>query len=157
MATEIFNHPQPYHPPRFRSQNGGLSWTNVAGTLPWHAVALAVRPADEYVYALTEGPGLYGSPNHGANWIPPQLLAGPSVSLLMNPMSPQKLYGGRQKAGQVSGGAFVSVNAGQAFHPIGLDGVTVSGLSLNGARTRLFAAAYASGIYVSPVPASLQP
>jgi hypothetical protein len=74
----------------------------------------------------------------------------------MNGKSPQKLYGGRQKSGQVDGGAFVSVNAGKVFHPIGLAGVTVSGFSLNGSGTRLHAAAYASGIDVSPVPASLQ-
>jgi hypothetical protein len=46
------------------------------------------------------------------------LKTGPSGSVLMNPKSPQKLYGGRQKTGQ---------------------------------------AAYASGIYISPVPAALQP
>jgi hypothetical protein len=46
------------------------------------------------------------------------------------------------------------VNAGKVFTPIGLGGVTVSGVAVNGSCTRLFAVAYASGIYSSPIPAS---
>jgi hypothetical protein len=155
-GTEIFDHPQPYHPPFFRSSNGGVNWTNVAGTLPLHVIAAAVRPTDGFVYALTEGPGLFGSANQGASWNPLAKVIGPSVSLLMDPAMPMRLFGGRlQKvgvAGTMTGGIFVSVNAGKTFHAIGLKGVTVAGVALNGPRTRLFAAAYASGVYVSPVP-----
>jgi len=157
VATEIADHTKPGHPPLFRSQNGGQTWTNVAGTLPTHVIALELRPADGYIYALTEGAGLYGSANHGAAWIPPTLIAGPTGSLLMNRKSPLKLYGGQQKHQQLNGGAFVSVNAGKVFHPIGLAGATIGGFSLSGTGTRLYAAAYGSGVYVSPVPASLQP
>src|SRR5213079_731595 len=42
-GTEIFDHPQPYHPPFFRSTNNGVNWTNVAGTLPWHVIDSDVR------------------------------------------------------------------------------------------------------------------
>ena len=160
VGTEIYNHPQPYHPPLLRSQDGGQTWTDVAGTIRWHVVALDVRPTDGYVYALTEGLGLYGSPDHGATWLDPEqgagpnpeLGAGPSVSLLMDRSSPTTLYGGRQNFWSMKGGAFVSANAGRVFEPIGLEGATVSGLSFGGGGTRLYAAAYASGIYVSRVP-----
>ena len=153
-GTEIFDHPQPYHPPFFRSTDGGLTWTNVAGTLPWHVIASAVRPNDGYVYALTEGAGLFGSANNGMTWKPPANAVGPTVSLLMHPQKPTHLFGGRQKFGTLSGGAFLSRDAGSIFHPIGLLGVTVAGLSANGAGTRLYAVAYSSGVYTSPIPAS---
>jgi hypothetical protein len=150
-GTEIFDHPAPYQPPFFRSTDGGLTWADVSAGLPWHVVDSAVRPLDHYLYALTEGPGLYGSPDHAATW--QQLsVGGPSVSLLMDPGATHRLYGGRQKVGLVNGGAFQSLDAGQTFQPIGLAGVTVSGLALNGAGTRFYAVGYASGIYVSTVP-----
>ena len=151
-GTEIFDHPQPYHPPFFRSMNAGSTWVNVAGTLPWHVIAAAARPNDGFVYALTEGAGLFGSSNTGTTWQSPANLVGPSNSLLMDPKVPTRLFGGRQKFGLVTGGIFVSLNAGSIFHPIGLDGVTVGGLALNGTSTRIFATAYGSGVYVSPVP-----
>src|SRR5258708_801377 len=60
-GTEIYDHPQPYKPPFFRSPNGGVTWTNVASTLPWHVLVSAVRPATGYVYALPAGLAPYGS------------------------------------------------------------------------------------------------
>lgn len=155
VSTEISNHPQPYHPPLFRSTNAGVTWTNVAGTLPWHVIAMELRPQDGFLYALTEGAGLYGSSNQGATWIQPAAQPGPSGSLLMDRNFTKRLYGGRQKFGLMEGGAYLSVNAGLNFHEIGLKGATVGGMSLNGNSTRLFAAAYASGIYISKVPANL--
>jgi hypothetical protein len=149
-GTEIFDHPQPYHPPFFRYLNG--QWTDVAGTLPWHAVDSAVRPSDGFVYALLEGPGVYGSPNQGGMWEPPQNAVGPSVSLLMDPNNTTRLFGGRQKAGMVNGGFFVSTDAGKNFVASGLQGVTVAGLAVNGSANRIYAATYASGIYTSVIP-----
>jgi photosystem II stability/assembly factor-like uncharacterized protein len=151
-GTEIFDHPKPYHPPFFRSSDDGKTWTNVAGTLPWHVIASAVRPNDGFLYALTEGAGLFGSPNQGTMWQPPANPTGPTISLLMDPNHPTRLIGGRQKYGLVTGGIFESKDAGQTFQPIGLDGVVVSGLAVDGTASQLFAAAYASGIYVSPLP-----
>jgi hypothetical protein len=151
-GAEIFDHPQPYHPPFFRSADNGVTWTNIAGTMPWHVIAAAVRPNDGLVYALTEGAGLFGSPDKGDTWQPPANAAGLGVSLLMDPKMPTRLFGGRQKFGLITGGIFVSSNSGKVFESIGLVGVTVGGLAINGASTRLFAAAYASGVYVSPVP-----
>jgi hypothetical protein len=104
------------------------------------------------VYALTEGAGLFGSPNKGNTWEPPVKGAGLGVSLLMDSKAPTRLFAGRQKFGLVDGGIFVSTNSGKVFQPIGLVGVTVGGLAVNGASTRLFAAAYASGIYIATIP-----
>jgi hypothetical protein len=40
------------------------------------------------------------------------------------------------------GGTFVSTGAGKSFEPTGLHGVSVGGLAINGAGTRLFAASW---------------
>ena len=152
-GTEIFDHPAPYDPPFFRSTDGGVTWTDVAGTLPWHVVSIAVRPTDGYVYALTEGAGLYGSSSKGTTWNKLAATATvPTLTLLMDPLKPTRLFGGRVRYSTLNGGAFLSVDAGKHFAPIGLPGVTVADLAMNGARTRLYAAAYASGIYVATIP-----
>ena len=152
-GTEIYDHlPLPYKPPFFRSPDGGVTWTNVADTLPWHVISSAVRPADGYLYALTEGDGVYGSANQGTVWQPPTSTSALGVTLLMYPNAPTRLFAGRVKSGTVNGGFYVSTNSGKAFTAAGLQGVTVSGLALNGAATHIYAATYASGIYVSTVP-----
>jgi photosystem II stability/assembly factor-like uncharacterized protein len=153
-GTEIFDHPKPYHPPFFRSSDGGSTWANVAGTLPWHVDRAAVRPTDGYVYALTEGSGLFGSADKGTTWQAPIPGLCPSVSLLVHPKKPKHVFGGAQRVGLLDGGLFLSQNAGKSFTSIGLEGVTVSGLAVNETGTRLFAVAYASGVYSSPIPAS---
>jgi photosystem II stability/assembly factor-like uncharacterized protein len=153
-GTEIYDHPQPYVPPFFRSANDGGNWTNVNafGALPWHVVASAVRPADGYVYALTEGYGVYGSATMGSSWTPPTYSPGLGGSLLMDPQLPTRLYVGRQEAGTLNGGLFVSNDSGKNYTVIGLEDVTVAGIALNGPGSRIYAATYGSGIYVSAVP-----
>lgn len=151
-GTEIFDHPQPYDPPFFRSTTNGMTWTNVGAALPWHVTASAVRPSDGYIYALTEGAGLYGSSTQGLFWTPPTNATGPSVSLLMHPGNTKRLFGGRQKVGLVNGGFWQSVDGGKTFQASGLAGVTVGGLAFNGTASRVFAATYGSGIYISPIP-----
>jgi photosystem II stability/assembly factor-like uncharacterized protein len=152
-GTEIAAHPQPYHPPFFRSTDGGITWTNVAGTLPWHVIAAAVHPANGYIYAMTEGLGVYGSATAGASWLPPPGSSmGLAGSMLSDPNQPSRLYAGRQVYSIYDGGAFRSVNGGQSFQYIGLAGVPVGGLAVNGNSKKLYAAAYASGVYVASVP-----
>lgn len=150
-GTEIFDHPQPYQPPFFRSPNG-VNWTNVGANLPWHVVQTAVRP-DGYLYALTEGYGLFGSSTMGSTFSPPFTTpAGAGIALLMDPDTPTRVYVGRQKFSTINGGLFISHNSGQTYKSIGLAGVTVSNVTLNGTGTRIYAATYGSGIYTSVVP-----
>lgn len=152
-GTEIFDHqPQPYKPPFWRSVNNGVNWTNVQNNLPSHVIDSAVRP-NGYVYALTEGFGLWGSSTMGNAWIPPNP-ATPSlgVSLLMDPVTPTRLYAGRLNGGTQTGGIFRSIDSGNTFQLVGLKGATVSDIALNGTLTRIYVAAYSSGIYTSPVP-----
>ena len=152
-GTEIFDHPTPYHPPFFRSPDNGSTWTNVGAPLPWHVSVAAVR-GDGYVYALTEGDGLYGSANKGGSWQPPAPLPAPSISLAVHPAKPTHLFGGQQRYATLAGGVFLSTDSGKAFAPIGLAGVTVTGVATNAPGTRLYASAYGSGIYTAPIPAS---
>jgi hypothetical protein len=151
-GTEIFDHPQPYHPPFFRSINNAANWTNIAGTLPWHVTSSAVRPADGYVYAQTEGLGTYGSANSGNSWIAPTTSLGLGIALLMRPNISTSLYSGRQKSGTLTGGIFLSTDSGKNYSNIGMTGVTIAGIALNGSNSRVYAAAYSSGIYTSAVP-----
>jgi len=152
-GTEIFDHPNPYKPPFFRSATNGQTWANVAGTLPWHIIESAVRPNDGYVYAMTEGgTGIFGSSNSGTTWIPPQPSPSLGMSLLMDPKVPTRLYAGRSNHGTQTGGIYLSTNAGQTVKLIGLKGATGSDIALNGPRTRIYVASYASGIYTSPIP-----
>jgi hypothetical protein len=153
-GTEIFDHqPAPYKPPFFRSTNNAMTWQNVANNLPWHVIASAVRPAGGYVYALTEDAGLWGSSTMGNSWIAPNP-ATPSlgISLLMDPNVPTRLYAGRQNFQTQTGGIWRSINSGNTFSLVGLKGVKVSSIALNGNATKIYVAAYASGVYTSPVP-----
>ena len=155
-GNEIFDHqPTPYVPKFFRSVNAGVTWSpNLQGTMANHVIAMAVRPSDGYLYALNEGSGVYGSTTNGTTWIPPISPMGVGASLLMDPIQTTRLFAGRQKSGLIigDGGAWVSVNEGKSFTAIGLPGATVGQMSFNGTRTKLYAAAYASGIYISPMP-----
>jgi len=152
-GTEIASHPQPYHPPFFRSTNGGLTWMNVAGSLPWHVLQALVRPSDGFVYAMTEGDGLFGSANQGNAWQQLTLaFKGPTNAILLDSNLPARIFGGQGKYDAFIGGVFLSTNAGQSFQPIGLAGVTVSALAEDGSGKHIYAVAYASGIYTAPIP-----
>jgi uncharacterized protein (TIGR03437 family) len=65
------------------------------------------------------------------------------------------MYGGAVVLGTlasptyITGGAFLSVDGGLQFTPIGLDGMTVERLLQNRDGSRLYAAAYGSGIFVA--------
>lgn len=155
-GNEIYDHqPTPYVPKFFRSANGGSTWSsNAQGTMPNHVIDMAVRPSDGYLYALTEGLGVYGSTNNGTTWIAPVSPMGVGTTLLMDPLLTTRLFGGRHRTGLAigDGGAWISTNSGSTFKAIGLGGANVSDLAFNGARTKLYAASYASGVYVSPMP-----
>ena len=155
-GCEIYDHqPQPYVPKFFRTPTSVVNWSpNLQGTMANHVIAMAVRPSDGYLYALNESLGVYGSTTNGTTWIPPISPMGVGDSLLMDPILTTRLFAGRQKSGLAigDGGAWVSINEGKTFTAIGLPGATVGQMSFNGTRTKLYAAAYASGIYTSPMP-----
>jgi photosystem II stability/assembly factor-like uncharacterized protein len=150
IGTEIWDHPEPYRAPYFRSLDGGRTWQDVTGALPWHVVDTQIHPARPTVYALTEGLGVYVSEDAGLNWrrLPAQVGA---LELLADPRHPGRLYAGGY-AGSRTSGAFVSTDDGQTAHRIGLEGLSVSSLALDGESSALYAASYKSGIYKSVVP-----
>jgi photosystem II stability/assembly factor-like uncharacterized protein len=151
-GTEIYNHPQPYHPQYYRSSDGGASW-QVAGTLPWHVSKTQADPTRTLVYALTEGAGLYVTEDQGNRWT---RRGGVSyiLELLIDPRSPQTLYAGDHTAGGRAGGAYVSTDEGRTFHAIGMQGRITGSFAFNGAGTRLYAAAYQSGLFRAIIPAT---
>jgi hypothetical protein len=154
---EIGTHPDPYFPPFYRSLDGGMTWVNVAGSLPWHGSSVQIRPADGFVYALLEGAGVYRSANQGASWTAPAQSLGLGLGLLMDPLNPNRLYAGRQKHEFLTGGVYHSADGGNTVQSIGLQGATAGDLAFNGATTRLYVAVYGSGIYKATIPAAFQP
>jgi hypothetical protein len=63
-----------------------------------------------------------------------------------------RVFGGNIVFGNRQGGAFVSRDSASHFWPYGLSGLSVSSLAMNGSRTRLFAASYNAGLYVTDLP-----
>ena len=146
IATEIYDHPQPYHPPFLRSSDGGLTWQDISGSLPWHAVRIQVQPDTDDVYILTEGSGMYYSKDFGDQW---QFLDCPfAIDFIIDKNDPQRFFGGNVVYMQHTGGVFESNDAGKSYKPpIGLVGHTVGSICLDQKSTSLYVASYNSGIY----------
>jgi hypothetical protein len=145
IATEIYDHPQPYNPPFLRSSDGGMTWKDVSGSLPWHVIKIQVQPTTQKLYVLTEGMGLYVSSDYGDQWehhdCPFYLY------FLIDKNNPQRFFGGAHTYTDSLGGVYQSINDGQLFYSIGLTHHIVSGLCLNRQSTVLYAACYQDGIY----------
>lgn len=152
-GVEIFDHPQPYKPPFLRSSDAGKTWVDISGkTITWHVIEIQIDVKRGYVFAMTEGAGLYGSADRGENW---KRLGGDfGLTLSLDSNNPRQLFGGKVQLRNLTGGAFWSTDAGTTFTPIGLNGVSVSSFSQNASGTMLYAAAYASGIYISKIPSA---
>ncbi len=151
VSTEIGDHPKPYHPPFFRSTDGGTTWEDITGILPWHVIQIQVDSKNDFVYALTEGPGLFRASIQGNNW---QFLSNNFASeLLIDPRFPGLVFGGQiySTTHEIYGGAFFSDDGGQNFHPIGLSDISVGSLAFNSSGSKLFAAGYEYGIYVKNI------
>jgi hypothetical protein len=148
-GTEIANHPQPYHPPFFRSIDGGQTWTDVSAGLPWHVILSTVK-ANRELLALTEGSGLYSTTDQARTWT--SLNNDFRSALLVDPLNQVRVFGGDQVLSGQHDAAFASVNSARTFVSYGLPGLQVADLALNGTSTRLYAACYNSGIYVTDVP-----
>ena len=152
-GTEIYDHPQPYRAPFFRSRDDGLTWEKVTGILPWHVIAIQPHPSIATIYALTEGAGLYMTTDGAVSWT--RVSTGspfPSHSLLIDPLAPSRLYGGRARVGSSPGGVYASSDGGQTFQVVGLTGSTVGSLSLAQHSRVLIAAAIWSGIWRATIP-----
>lgn len=146
VCTEISNHPTPYHPPIFRSSDGGFTWEEISGTIPWHALKIQVHPLTHAVYLLTESLGLYRSTDFGDTWI--FLNNNFVLDFLIDRNHPNRFYGGNTTWGSWDGGVFRSTDTGQSFELIGLSGIDAGGLCFNAASTKLYAACHGIGIYV---------
>ncbi len=146
VSTEICDHPEPYHPPFFRSSNGGLHWEEISGTLPWHVIKTQVHPISNDVYVLTEGLGLYRSTDFGDTW---QFMNNHfSLELLIDTNSPNRFLGGNHTYYDGIGGVYLSIDTGNFFYFAGLSGQIVSSLCLDESSAKLHAACYGSGVYV---------
>ena len=149
VATEIYNHPSPYKPPFLRSTDGGLSWKEISGALPWHVLKIQVDPSTQDVYALTEGAGLYRSSNFGNQWT--FLNNYFILELVIDQNFPNRFFGGTHISGGRSGGVYYSTDTGTDFTFVGPADVIAGTLSLNDSSTRLYASCYASGIYIASI------
>jgi photosystem II stability/assembly factor-like uncharacterized protein len=158
VGVELGNHPQPYYPPFLRSVDGGVTWENLVEGMTslnqgpiWHVTSVVVHPDNHKVYAISEGPGLYTSMDHGLSWsrTPESALIG---ELTRDPGREGWLFAGSVYYESLDGGVYITTDDGKNFYPFGLQGRTVSGLSLTGNGSRLYAASYQSGIYYTPLP-----
>ena len=159
IATEIFNHPQPYHPPFLRSSDGGITWEDISGTsLWWHVIKIQVHPLTHDVYVQTEGAGLFSSSDFGDHW---QYLENQfSEVFIIDKNNPQIFWGGNHTYGnyvKLSGGVYLSKDNGDNFKLVGLSGLIVTGLCLNRNSTSLYVASYNSGIFVFKLLAGSPP
>ncbi len=149
IGTEIYDHPKPYNPPFLRSKDGGKTWEEISGILPWHVIAIQVHPETQKVYALTEGAGLYQSSNFGNNW--EYLNNYFWIALFLDKKYPDRLFGGNHSARNSSGGVYLSEDAGKSFDFIGLSKKLVGSICMNSSGSKVFVAGYNVGIHVAEV------
>jgi photosystem II stability/assembly factor-like uncharacterized protein len=150
VGTEIADHPQPYHPQFFASTDGGDTWLDRTGILPWHVLRITVNQTNHQVFALTEGTGLYTSIDHANTWTKTGATFG--LSILLDPQHTARMFGGDFDLGENRASAFVSGDSGLSFFPYGLEGRQIGALALNGTSTRLYATCIGSGIYMTNIP-----
>jgi len=148
VPVELANHPQPYNPPLFKSNDGGVSWTDIS-FINWHAQQMAVDTINNYVYFLKEGGDLYRSSNSGSTW---KLL---NSQYLMNfhldPAHPGRIFAGDSQNYGVKG-AWLSENKGRAFASLGLEGKKVTSITLNGDGSKLYASTWKNDLWTAKVP-----
>lgn len=149
-GTWFFCTEDPSHiasPVVMRSADRGLSWEEMTAVSGSHGLNLDVHPWTQAVYFLTESGVLYSSPDAGDTWSGPQFLEFGSV-LLIDPVRPERFFGGEFVRGIKVGGVYASEDTGASYEFIGLTDRTIGSLALNGTSTKLFAVAPGYGIYV---------
>ncbi|TLY30100.1 MAG: hypothetical protein E6K56_07295, partial [Ignavibacteria bacterium] len=140
----------------FRTTNGGVSWTDVTGTLPdRYPMDLAVDPSNSrIVYAAFAGSNvghLFKSTNAGGSWsdITGTLPDIPTTAVLVDPTDGNVVYAGNDI------GVYVSTNGGSTWDNIseGLpDAVLIAGLSFSPSNRMLRAATHGNGAYQRRMP-----
>jgi hypothetical protein len=156
-GVELGNHPEPYRPPFLRSIDGGQTWEDIVENITsylegpiWHVTSIVVHPESQKVYAISEGMGLYTSIDSGNSWtFTPGALVG---GLIRDPFLDGRLFAGDVLYSGHPGGVHISTDDGQNFYEFGLQGITTASFSITGDGSRLYAAAYQSGIYYTPLP-----
>jgi predicted outer membrane repeat protein len=104
-----------------------------------------VHPTTHDVFALTEGLGLYRSPDFGDTW--QDLNSDFVLDLLIDKNDPDRFFGGNHTTGSWTGGVYFSINGGISFDQVGLSGIQVGSLSLDASSSTLHCASYGTGIY----------
>lgn len=143
----------------FRSDDGGLSWTDISAGLPnRYPLDLVIAPDNSSVfYAAFGGFGtshLYRSGDAGATWqdIGWRLPDVPTWALAIDPLDTRRLFAGNDL------GVFVSPDGGQSWGSFseGLpEAVIVSDLVVLPGPRRLRAATHGNGVFERPLPGAL--
>ena len=144
VVGEIADHPQPYQPVFYSSEDGGITWEERMD-LPWHATAVDFSPVVNDVYMLTEGSGLFRSVDSGKNFDRLSNYFWSSLKLDQNIQG--VIYGGNHTHNNSSGGVFLSYDGGFTFKEIGLQGKIISSIDLNTDSSRMYVSAYQEGIF----------
>jgi hypothetical protein len=149
-GTEIYDHPQPYRPPFWRSTDRGAAFQEV-GALPWHVTAIQSHPSQSLTYALTEGAGLYSTSDAGASW---RRLGSSSFTLdiKLDRLNPTRIYGGDIVFGNRQGGFYVSIDSGESFRLTGLQGQIIGSIALDSTSRVVYLTSYRGGLYRAVVP-----
>ena len=135
VGVEIANHPQPYSPPLFRSADGGVTWQDVSvGQVLWHIISLQVNPANQHVYGVAEGLGVYRSMDDGLTWQPLKTYF--ALTILIDPLHPGHMFGGNS-AQWSHGGLWASGDEGITYTEVGMSGKTILDIALNGSSTAM--------------------
>lgn len=142
----------------FRTTDGGVSWTNVTGSLPdRYPLDLAVDPNNSQVaYAAFGGYGtghVFKTTNAGGSWtnISGALPDIPATALLVDPQNSAAVYLGTDI------GVYVSTDAGgswNAFNDGLIDAVLVSDLSMTASNRVIRVATHGNGAFERRMPES---
>jgi hypothetical protein len=146
VGTEIYTHPQPYYPPFLRSSDGGITWTDVRGIIPWHVVSIQIDPRGKDVYAFTEGAGIFSSRDFGDHW---NFISSPSADgFIMDKNYPGRMFSGNPVIGTYNGGIYIYHDYQYQYEKLfGMEGHSTASLCLNGNSTFLYVASYNDGLY----------
>lgn len=150
------------HPPEpfLRSTDGGETWVNLTPTeesFMGMVTSIQIDPVSQKVYVLPEGNVIHTSTDQGATWRRAQNWY-LHAAFLRDPFQQNRFFGGLgYYKPAMEGGAFISTDDAETFHPFGLEGFAVSQLALSGDGRLLFAASYENGIFVTEVRPPSQP